>query len=86
MVCLSGIVVLLPKAASVTGKCCSLHDSRLWLKSKLRALFNANFSGHVKKGQSEYEKVVTKFDSNEINFSITNDGKPTNLGILKTLE
>ena len=52
----------------------------------IQALFNSIFAESVKKSQSEYEKVVTKFDSNEIDLSITDDGKPTTLGMLKTLE
>ena len=52
----------------------------------IQALFNSIFAENVEKSQSEYEKVVTKFDSNEIDLSITDDGKPTTLGMLKTLE
>ena len=53
----------------------------------IQALFLAIFTEHVKKSRSECEKVVTKFDSNEVNLSITDDGKSANtLGILKTLE
>ena len=52
----------------------------------IQALFNSIFAENVEKSQSEYEKVVTKFDSNEIDLSITDDAKPTTLGMLKTLE
>ena len=52
----------------------------------IQALFLAIFTKHVKKSRSECEKVVTKFVSNEVNLSITDDGKSANLGILKTLK
>ena len=51
----------------------------------IRALFIAIFTKNVK-SQTEHEKDVAKFDSNKINLSFTDDGKPTNLGILRTLE
>ena len=56
-------------------------------REMIQALFLAIFTEHVKKSRSECEKVVAKFDSNEVNLSITDDGKSANtLGILKTLE
>ena len=81
--------MLLPKAAGVTGKCCSASTYTILvfgLSQNYEHFLLPLFTWHVKKGQAEYVEVVTKFDCNEINLSITDDGKPTNLGMLKTLE
>ena len=80
--------MLLPKAASVTGKCCSAstHTILVFGLSKITSTFYCHFYWACKKGPIRIRESVTKFDRNEVNLSITDDGKPTNVGILKTLE